>query len=264
MDNRFISGGQTNKSPSAIIGQKGDRSGMSETAWNWVLSAVEIFTDFVKGIMVVGGIIAAVSADFIMGSISVTSLINNNTSHLYNLPSFGFGAIISMGTSAIQIFMWSLIKRRGITLRQIFSPKTLPKDVQGFMAGALILWICDTIMDVAPLALLFTNANYLAFPTLYKVLIGIVSLIVFILCGFSEILTSNMRSMLVTTGMTRDRNVDYGGKSRFADYERGKTNPVQVRGQRNSQGQRNESPTFEGLMNKKKAETIQRNLTEHR
>lgn len=182
-----------------------DRSGMSETTWNIALSVIEVLTDITKGFMVVGGVIAATFADVIMGTISASSLLNPLSMSSYNIPSFGFGTAISLGTSAIQIFMWSLISRRGVSIKDLFTPKRIPKDIRNFLYAALVIWLFDTTMDVAPLALLLTNKNYIAFPVLYKILVFIVGTILLILCGFSEILTSNMRAMLQVTGLVKEQ-----------------------------------------------------------
>lgn len=174
------------------------RTGMSNGAWSIVFTITEIIGDIVKGILIVGGIIAANLADFIMGSIGVSFLINPTIKNYTFINGFGFGSIISMGSSAIQIYMWSLIQKRGISFSDVIKPsnwKKLPKDVIGFLTAAGILWFIDTFLDVSPMFILFTSETYGSMPFLYYSLIVAVLIIVIILCGFAEILTSNMRSM---------------------------------------------------------------------
>lgn len=178
---------------------KNSRTGMSETTWTIVFSVTEIFLDIIKGIMIVGGIISANLADFIMGSIGVSLIINTKINSLTFVNGFGFGSILSMGSSAIQIYMWSLIQRRGLTAKMLLYPKnwkSIPQDIKGFLFSALFLWIIDTILDVSPTFVLFTSENFSTMPVLYAVLVASVMIIVVMLCGFAEILTSNMRGML--------------------------------------------------------------------
>lgn len=181
------------------VGTKSSRTGMSETAWQFVFGATEIVLDIIKGVMIVGGIIASNLADFIMGSIGISLIVNTNISNLTFVNGFGFGSILSMGSSSIQIYMWSLIQKRGISAGMLLNPKmwkNIPKDVRSFLWTALFLWIIDTILDVSPTFVLFTSENFSHMPTLYSILVSSVVIIVAILCGFAEILTSNMRAML--------------------------------------------------------------------
>lgn len=187
------------KNPYATSSTKSEkRTGMSQTAWSWVLSITEVASDVIKGGLVVGGIIAANLADFIMGSIAVSLLVSPRISEIASITGFWFGAIISMGSSAIQIYMWSLIQKRGIKFSTLLKPKYwkhLDGDVKGFLLGASLLWFMDTLLDVSPMFVIFTSDNFLSFPTLYGVLVASVAIVLIILCGFAEILTSNMRGM---------------------------------------------------------------------
>lgn len=175
------------------------RTGMSTVAWSLVFTITEWVMDFIKGFMIIGGIIAANLADFIMGSIGISLIVNTKISSLTFVNGFGFGSILSMGASAIQIYMWSLIQKRGITAKMLLTPKlwkNIPSDIKGFLGTALFLWLIDTLLDVSPTFVLFTRENFTTMPTLYYVLVVSVVIIVTILCGFAEILTSNMRAML--------------------------------------------------------------------
>lgn len=175
------------------------RNGMSATAWKIVFSATEIILDVIKSGIIIFGIISANLADFIMGSIGISLITNTKINSLTFVNGFGFGSILSMGSSAIQIYMWSLIQKRGISTRILLNPKLwykIPKDIQGFLGMALFLWVIDTVLDVSPTFVLFTNENFLHMQWLYVLLVSGVMIIVTILCGFAEILTSNMRGML--------------------------------------------------------------------
>lgn len=175
------------------------RTGMSDVAWRWVFNATEFALDVIKGVMIVGGIIASNLADFIMGSIGISLIINTKINTLTFVNGFGFGSILSMGASAIQIYMWSLIQKRGISAKWILTPrmwKNIPNDVRGFLWTALFLWAIDTLLDVSPTLVLFTPENFIGMTWLYNLLVISVMIIVTILCGFAEILTSNMRAML--------------------------------------------------------------------
>ena len=111
---------------------------MSTTAWSWVFTITEWVMDFIKGFMIVGGIIAANLADFIMGSIGISLIVNTKINSLTFVNGFGFGSILSMGASAIQIYMWSLIQKRGITAKMILTPrlwKNIPSDIKSFFAN---------------------------------------------------------------------------------------------------------------------------------
>lgn len=175
------------------------RTGMSSTAWAWVFNATELILDVIKGIMIVGGIIASNLADFIMGSIGISLITNTKISSLSFVNGFGFGSILSLGSSSIQIYMWSLIQKRGITAKMLLTPKmwkNIPQDVRGFLGTAMFLWVIDTLLDVSPTFVLFTPENFTGMMWLYYLLVSSVVIIVTILCGFAEILTSNMRAML--------------------------------------------------------------------
>lgn len=205
-DSRF----QNNRNPTSQIPRRNEntisikkeedsRTGMSSTAWAWVFNATELILDVIKGIMIVGGIIASNLADFIMGSIGISLIVNTKITSLTFVNGFGFGSILSMGASAIQIYMWSLIQKRGITAKMLLNPKLwgkIPSDVRGFLGTAMFLWLIDTLLDVSPTFVLFTPENFTGMMWLYYLLVGSVLIIVTILCGFAEILTSNMRAML--------------------------------------------------------------------
>jgi len=175
-----------------------ERYGMSNAVWDWTLKITEITLDITKAIMVIGGIIAANMADVIMGSIGVTILFGGYGTSFNNTPVWIIGTVMSMGASAIQIYLWSLLQRRNIGISQMFHWKKLPPDIKGFLVMAIGVWFIDTFIDVSPIALMVQTSQYKSLPILYNIMVWSVVVLVFILCGFSEILTSNMRAMLMT------------------------------------------------------------------
>jgi len=173
-----------------------NRYGMTSNVWEKTLTATETLLDIIKAIMVVGGILAANLADVIFGAVGITILFGGSSALFNGTPVWVIGLILSMGASAIQIFLWSMIQKRGITISHLIHWKKLPTDVQTFLAMAFTVWALDTLIDMSPIALLVQNSQYESITPLYIVMVASVSILVFILCGFSEIMTSNMRAML--------------------------------------------------------------------
>lgn len=176
------------------------RTGMSDVTWHWVLKITDFVTDLIKSSVVILGILAANIADTVMGSIAVSLLVRPEIQQYSNynwINPMNFGIILSLGASSIQIYMWSLIQKRKIPFLNILDPrrwKHIPHDVKSFLLFAILLWLMDTFLDVSPMFVLFTNAAY-GQTALYLGLVVVVTIIVTLLCGFAEILTSNMRSM---------------------------------------------------------------------
>jgi hypothetical protein len=152
--------------------------------------------DIIKAFMVVGGIISASMADVIFGAAGITILFGGSSATFNGTPVWVIGTILSLGASAVQIFLWSAIQKRGITLDHILHWKRIPKDMRAFLGMAGIIWFLDTLIDMSPIALLVQNSQYEEITLLYWAMIVAVSIIVFILCGFSEVMVSNMRSIL--------------------------------------------------------------------
>lgn len=171
-----------------------NRAGLSVQGWRIVLDVLEFISDLFKGFLIVSGVLAANLADFIMGSIAISFLTNPEIRNYTFVNGFGFGAILSLGASAIQIFMWGVIQKRGISFGQIIK-MNVPKDLKGFLIAAVGLWFIDTMLDLSPLFILMSNVFYNN-NIIFGVLVSFVAIILFILCGFAEILTSNMRGMI--------------------------------------------------------------------
>lgn len=178
------------------------RTGMSESGWKLVFKITEVVLDIIKGGMIVGGIIASNLADAIMGSVAISFMIKPEIQQYTQyawLNPMTFGVILSLGASSVQIYMWSLIQKKHIGIKTLINPnnwKDIPKEIRGFLSVALFLWAIDTFLDISPMFVFYTNVVY-GQTGLYPYLVGAITIIVIMLCGFAEILTSNMRNMLL-------------------------------------------------------------------
>ena len=200
----FNSMGQTRKNspvPNSrpqpfTTGKSNERYGMSNGVWAVTLKVTETLLDIIKAFMVVGGILSANLADVIFGAAGITILFGGSSALFNGTPVWIIGTILSLGASAIQIVLWSAIQKRGIKLDHLFHWKKIPADMRAFLGMAGLIWFLDTLIDMSPIALLVQNSEYQVFTPIYSAMIIAVSVIVFILCGFSEIMTSNMRGIL--------------------------------------------------------------------
>lgn len=178
-----------------------DRTGMSGIAWSIVVGVLEILGDIIKGIIVIGGVVAANLADITMGAIATSILFGGSLallSDIVDVKNWQLGTMISAGASAIQIALWASLMRRGITLRDFWKVITgkAHRDARAFVLAAVVIWVADTFMDVSPLFLLSENSRFMTIDWLYKSLMVSMGILIVGLCGFSEVLTSNLRSML--------------------------------------------------------------------
>jgi divalent metal cation (Fe/Co/Zn/Cd) transporter len=173
-----------------------NRVGMSGRAWNLSLGILELLLDFIKGFTIVAGVLAASVADWAMGAISVTILFAANAPIYTQTPVWVISLALSLGASAFQIYLFAVLQKRKIGLKQLLAWKKLDKELQALVSVAGGLWLVDTFMDVAPVILLVQDSQYKAIPNLWLLMVGAVIIVVFILCGFSELLTSNMRNIL--------------------------------------------------------------------
>jgi hypothetical protein len=164
--------------------------------WNLTLTILEILLDIIKAVMVLGGVLAANLADVLMGSIAISILFGGATKDLYGIPAWQIGVIISVGASAIQIVLWMMIKNRGYGLKDLLNFKRLPTEVKTFLVGAVIIWFFDTMTDVSPVFLLVKESGFQQIGPLNNILIAGVTIMVVILCGFSEPLTANIKFLL--------------------------------------------------------------------
>src|SRR5258706_9452013 len=137
---------------------------ITDSMWNFTINATEVLLAFTKAFIIVGGVLSAALADIVFGAISATILFGNNVEAFSNTPTWLIGGLISMATSAVQVIMWGVIERRGIGFKEIMKFNKLPRSVQGFLLGALFIWIFDDIMDVSPIFLLIKNSQYQTQP----------------------------------------------------------------------------------------------------
>lgn len=197
MNRQFNNNDYKDRSQNQNIKQNNQReAGISDDVWNVVINIIEITTDIIKAILVVGGILAASLADIAMGSISISILFGGVDAVFYGVPVTYLATMISAATSAIQIYFWGVLQKRGIGLKEIFHWKKLNRDVQSLFSGAIIVWVLDTFMDVAPIELLTRNSPYQEVPWLYWSIKAALIILVIMICGFSEVFTSNMRTTL--------------------------------------------------------------------
>jgi len=194
-----------------------DRTGMSNKVWENTLKISEILVDVIKAFMVVGGILAANLADVIFGAAGITILFGGSSVIFNGLPVWIIATIISMGASSIQIFLWSLIQKRNIGFSDILKWKKLPSDIKGFLSMALVVWIFDTLIDMSPIALLVQNSQFQSVTWLYWAMVISVSVIVLLLCGFSEVMTSNMRGMLLGNSENKPKQTECTKKNSVMD-----------------------------------------------
>jgi len=208
-----------NQSPSPVYNNKlpDSRTGMSNGVWDATLKITEVMLDVIKAVMVVGGIIASNLADVIFGAAGITILFGGSSVVFNGLPVWIIATIISMGASSIQIFLWSLIQKRNIGLSDILKWRKLPSDIKGFLSMALIVWTFDTLIDMSPIALLVQNSQFESIGWLYWAMVTAVSIIVFLLCGFSEVMTSNMRGMLLGNQENKPKQTEYTKKNSVID-----------------------------------------------
>jgi len=171
-----------------------DFSGVIDIIQEGTLILIELLSNIVKGILVVFGVLSASFMDVAMGGLSMTMLFGN--SNLFGIQAWQYGTALSMGASAIQIFLWGLIQKRGFDLFHPSKMKNMTNEVKFFLVCAGVLWFADTMIDVAPLFLLVQNSQYQTFPVLYYGLVGLAFILTIILCGFAEPLLSNIREIL--------------------------------------------------------------------
>lgn len=172
---------------------------MSNAAWEITSTVIEKITDIIKSALVILGILAANIADVAFGTIAIGILFSGSTAAtvygFWWLDNWVFGGLISVASSAFQIILWSVIQRRGLTFGQIIRLK-IPRDIVGLIVVTGIMWLIDTLIDMAPLALMVQNSPFQTINWLYVTLVVFVGILVFMLCGFAEIATSNLRGAI--------------------------------------------------------------------
>ncbi len=160
------------------------------------LSITEVVVSIIEAISIIVGIIGANVADIAFGTIALNFMFSGSNLLIAGItPVLYISLAVSAGTSAIQIYLWTLLRKRGIGLKEIGNFKKLPTDLKYFLVGAGIIWLSDTILDISPLSLLMRNSLFEG-SEMYVVVKFIIYLLVFLLCGFAEPLTANMNAML--------------------------------------------------------------------
>lgn len=173
-------------------------SNWKEAILDGALSITEVVVSILKAIVIVGGIIGANLADTGFGTLALSFMFGGGMLNISAMTANNWLSVfVSTGTSAIQVYLWTLLSKRGIGLKHLVNFKKLPSDIQGFIIGAGIVWLFDTILDISPLSILIRGSLYEggSWFTIVKI---IVYVLVFLLCGFAEPLTANMRQMLET------------------------------------------------------------------
>ena len=181
---------------------RGNSSGVSEKLSEFMkklpMFAITIATFFgtlFRSVLIVLGVMAINIADSAMGALGLSFMFNNRIAEYTLLSDVTLGLVFSLGLSATQIYMWMIIQKRGIHIRHLWQWKRIPSDVKNFLFITFGLWIIDTFIDTSPLAVVMTNENFVSNPVLYQFLSISVYIVTIVLCGFAELITSNMKEM---------------------------------------------------------------------
>jgi len=164
--------------------------------WETILTVLEITLEVIKGGMILLGVLASNVADFAFGAIAATILFGGADFSFYGYRSAWLASLISLSTSAIQIILWNWLRQRGFKFKEIFNFRKMSDDVQFFLAIAVGIWALDTALDISPLALLVAQSGFQAIPKVNIALVWIVGAIMFLITGFSEPLTANIRYLI--------------------------------------------------------------------
>lgn len=148
-----------------------------------------------KSIMIVMGIISVNLADSGMGALALSLIFNTKIVEYTNMSDMVLSIAFSLGLSAVQIYMWMLINKRGIGLSHLFHWSRIPRDVKSFLGVAFVLWVIDTFMDTVPLEVILTSENF-SNPMYFGFIKISVYVITIVLCGCAELITGNMKKML--------------------------------------------------------------------
>lgn len=193
------------------------------------LSITEVVVSVIKAISIIGGIIGANLADIGFGTLALSFMFGGSILNIASMTANNWLSVfVSSGTTAIQIALWTLLAKRGIGFKHLINFKKLPSDIQGFILGAGVVWLADTLLDISPLSILIRGSLYEG-GSWFAIVKIIVYLLVFLLCGFAEPLTANMRQMLEngskpSTSTTYNNNNNRGNQGGGNSYNRGNTN----------------------------------------
>jgi hypothetical protein len=158
----------------------------------WALKFVEGFNAFV----LFSGIIVGNATDLIMGSLAVSMNINPSVISIAGINGLTFGAMLSISLSAIQLYMWNILRKKKIYFTDIIKWKKLDREVKQFLSVALSLWVMDTFLDISPLNILISNLFHLGSPVFFEVIKWVIIIVTTVLCSLAEPLTVAMGNMI--------------------------------------------------------------------
>lgn len=163
----------------------------------WSVKVTEFLVDLIKSAFSIAGVTAAALADVIMGAIGISLLFGGLDNEFFGYKTSVLGGAISLAAGAFQIYMWVVLKKRGIGILEALVFWKLPKDIRAFVGCTLAILLIDTSIDTSPISLLVIGSAYKQIPILHETMVILVSIMVVIICGFSEILTSNLSEILL-------------------------------------------------------------------
>lgn len=179
-----------------------DADSIKEGISTFFIGTIDLVITLIKWTSILIGVLAAQLADAGFGTIALGFLFSGSANILaglsvwiLNINPNTVGFLISLGGSAFQIFAWSLMHKRGIGVTDLFRFRHLPKDIQQFMSIAIGMWFIDTAIDISPISLMIKNSTYGDSGFVYDAVVVLVYIMVIILCGFSEVLTTNIKDM---------------------------------------------------------------------
>jgi hypothetical protein len=196
--------------------------GWKDAIMDTALSFTEVVVSLIKALSIIGGVVGANLSDIGFGALALTFMFGGSGITIYNItPADILTISISAGTSAIQIGLWGVLARKGIGIKQLWNFKRLPVDIQSFLVSAILVWALDTTLDISPLSILIKGSLYEGGSWFVIVKLVVYSL-VFLLCGFAEPLTANMRQMLETGNkpVSYNNNNNHNNNQRPSDRNR--------------------------------------------
>jgi len=168
--------------------------------WATSLEYLEIFLDFMKVIILFGGLALANLMDVVMGGIAMSVLFGKNL-EAFGVSSVWFGSAFSLTFAAAQIFFFAVIKNKW---KQIRAHK-VTADVWVAIGLGAFIWLIDTTLDVSPVFLMIGNSQFQEIPLLYNLVSAIAVIGTFLICGFAEVFTTTIRQVLETVSTKEEK-----------------------------------------------------------
>lgn len=162
--------------------------------WGGTLTFLEVVRVIITALIVIVGVLAINFADVAMGAVSGAILFGGTERSLYGIPALQISTAISMGSSALQIILWMYMQKQGFSITKMWNSKI--EGIRFFMIVTAVLWVIDTGFDIAPVLLFVGNSEFQQLPEVYPWLVFGMLALVFVLCGFAEPLTANLRSLV--------------------------------------------------------------------